>query len=354
MKLKIITIVTLLQLFFIANMDAKGEPFLFGQENSLHIVVNNRILAKVNGKAISVMDVMKKMDMLFYRQFPEYTSSVQARYQFYQVNWKRMFQDLIDKELVIADAEEHKLPVSGGDVRQEMESMFGPNIITNLDKVDLTYDEASKMVLDDITIRRMMFIRVNTKAINKITPQIVRQAYEDYAKENVRPAEWTYYVISIRDSDPTQSAEVANKVHELLQEKISPTEISEKMKPITLLKKTTVNVSEELHHNEKDLNEAYKEILVKLTSGSFSQPIAQKSRNDKGSTVFRLFYLKEYKVGGAVPFNEVASELKDKLIDLEIDKESELYLKKLRQHFDVQDSYIQEMIANDFQPFSLK
>src|ERR1700730_13068687 len=82
------------------------DGILYGPEDNARIVVNNRILAKVNGKEISVFDVMKKMDMLFYRQFPEYTSSMQARFQFYQVSWKRVLQDLIDKELIMADAEE--------------------------------------------------------------------------------------------------------------------------------------------------------------------------------------------------------------------------------------------------------
>src|SRR6202035_4022048 len=72
------------------------DSLFFGQE--AQILVNNRILAKVNGKAISVIDLMKKLDMLFYRQFPEYTSSMQARFQFYQANWKHVFQELLDKE----------------------------------------------------------------------------------------------------------------------------------------------------------------------------------------------------------------------------------------------------------------
>ncbi|MBA3815063.1 MAG: SurA N-terminal domain-containing protein, partial [Parachlamydiaceae bacterium] len=111
----------------------KADPFLFNTEQELQIVVNNRILAKVNGKAISVMDLMKKMDLLFYRQFPQYISSAQARYQFYQANWKHLLEEIIDKELILADAQDAKIPISAGDVRQEMEVLFGPNIISNLD-----------------------------------------------------------------------------------------------------------------------------------------------------------------------------------------------------------------------------
>lgn len=337
-----------------SSLHAKADSFFFGQEEKLHLVVNNRILAKVNGKAISVIDVMKKMDMLFYRQFPEYTSSVQARFQFYQVNWKHVLQELIDKELILADAEEVKLPISPGDVRQEMESLFGPNIITNLDKVGLTYDESLKMVQGDITIRRMVYLRANSKALKKVTPQVVRTAYEEFAKNNIRPEQWQYYVISVRDPDATSGAEIANRIYQLLEEKTPPTELLAKLKTeMTLDKKTSVNVSEEFHHTEKELSEAYKEILTKLESGAHSRPIPQKSRTDK-STVFRIFFLKELKAGGPIPFSEVENELKDKLLDEASAKESEAYLKRLRLHFDVQDNHLKEMIEAEFQPFELR
>src|SRR5262249_17801417 len=149
------------------------------QEDKAHIVVNNRILARINEKAISVVDLMKKLDVLFYREFPQYTSSKVARYQFYQANWKNVLQELIDKELILADAEENKLPISSGDVRQEMEQLFGPNIIANLDKVGLSFDDAWKIVQGDITIRRMMYMRVNAKAMRQVTPQDVWAAYEE-------------------------------------------------------------------------------------------------------------------------------------------------------------------------------
>lgn len=353
MKNKIFILSIALQIF---SLDVKSyaDSMLFGQPESLHLVVNNRILATVNDKAISVVDVMKKMDMLFYRQFPEYTSSVQARFQFYQVNWKHVLNDLIDKELVMADAEENKLPVSGGDVRQEMETLFGPNIITNLDKVGLTFDEAYKMVLDDITIRRMIYIRVNAKAIKSVTPQVVRTAYEEFAKENIRPDQWEYRVISIRDKDETRGAEIANLVHRLMEEKISFEELPNQVKSNSIYHpSTSLNISEEHHHTEKELSANYKEILLKMQSESLSDPVAQKSRSDK-STVFRIFYLKQMKPGGVVPFNEAEKIIKEKLIDDTISKETDAYLNKLRQHFHVHDTHLKEMLANDFQPFALQ
>lgn len=332
---------------------AKTE-YRLGQDSAgKHILVNNCILCRVNGKVISACDVMKKMDVMFYKQFPEYALIPDARYQFYQVNWKHVLEDLIDKELVLADAEENKLPVSNGDIRQEMESIFGPNIIQNLDKINLSYEEAWKNVQADITVRRMIFIRVNQKAMKLITPQDVRTAYEQFAKENLRQDEWTYYVVSIRDADPELAASAAETVHHLLQEKTPITELAQKIKESNLIgATTTVNISQEYKHTSKDISEAYKNILATLTVGEHSQPTLQKSK-DK-NTVYRLFYLQDMQKGGMIPFAEVSEKLKNHLIDLCIDKETDSYLKRLRKHFDVQDGPLKEMLKDGFQPFALK
>lgn len=326
------------------------DTFLFGKDENHTLVINNRVLAIVNGNAISVVDLQKKMDMLFYHDYPEYSNSIQARYQFYQVHWKQVLQDLIDKELVLADAEEAKLNISTGDVRQEMESLFGPNIIHNLDKAGLTYDEALRMVQGDVTIRRMIFIRVNNKVLRKVTPQMVRLAYEDFSKKNIREEKWIYNVISIRDSDPTKGAEAANWVSHLLEEGTPIDELNNKIKENPLATSSVINVSQEYNHEEKEVSESYKEVLNQMADQTFSKPIAQQSRADK-STVFRIFYLKEKKPGGVIPFNEVESKLKEELMNQEMAKETEAYLKKLRKHFDVLD--LKEM-TNDMQPFALK
>lgn len=306
---------------------------LFQSENHNHILVHNRVLAKVNGKSISVVDVMKKMDILFYRQFPEYTSIIEARFQFYKMNWKRVLDDLIDKELIIADAEESKLPASAGDVRQEMEELFGPSIIMNLDSIGMTFDEAYKIVLGDIMLRRMMYLRANMKAVHSVTPQSIRQAYEEKVKGEIRPDAWRYQVISIRNPDPVAGAETAQLAYSLLHEEKVPMQLmADKLKENST---GTVSISEEFFHNEKEIAEANKLILNSLSAEEVSQPVTQKSRADN-SNVFRLLYLKEKIAGGIIPFNEVENQLRDQLLDGSIEKETEAYLKKLRQHFDVQ------------------
>jgi hypothetical protein len=319
------------------------------------IVVNNRILAKVNGKAISVIDIMKKMDMTFYKQFPQYANSVQARYQFYMTNWKPVLGEMIDKELILADASEAKITITQGDIRQELEELFGPNIIVNLDKAGLTLDEASQLVLADITIRRMMYFRVHSLALNKVTPQVIRTYYDEVAKDHIRDNEWTYSMVSIRHRNPTKAAELANYAHHLLiDEKVPMTDLAAKVQdPNADPKQPVLTVSEEYHTKEKDLSESFRTILKTLQPDSYTAPIAQKSRAGGGS-VFRIFYLKSMKEGGVVPFAELEPKIKAKLLDDEVTRESEIYLRKLRKQFNVQETQLKELLSSDFQPFVLK
>lgn len=343
----------LLQLSFLQAF-AAGDAFSLGDQEQ-KIFVNNRILATVNGKAISVIDLMKKMDLQFYRNFPQYTGSVVARFQYYQINWKHALQEIVDKELILADAEERKLPLSDGDIRQEMESMFGPNIILNLDKVGLTFEEAWNMVEEEIKIRRMVYFRANSKALRTVTPKYVRDAYEEYAKANIRPEEWIYTVISIRNPDETQVAEAAGESYRLLtEEHIKPTELAEKLKtiaPYGLASK--VNISETFKHQEKDLSPSYKTVLATLSSGNFSMPIPQKSKADK-STVYRIFFLEEKKPGGVPPFSEVEKDLKNRLLDEAVSVETDAYLNKLRHHYHLHESHLKTWTPENFEPFSLK
>lgn len=327
----------------------KANPFMFGPSEAGHIAINNRILANVNGKAISVIDLTKKMDILFYREFPEYAESLQAKFQFYQAHWKRTLQEFVDKELVLADAEENKLPITSGEIRQEMETMFGPNIITNLDKIGISFDEACKIVQGDITLQRMLYIRVHGKALRTVTPLDVRKHYEAFAKANITPDQWVYRVITVRNKNKNDALEVASGAHYLLTEQnVSLEDLqSEMIKALRLTNKSQLTISEEFCHDEKSASEAYKTILSQMTPNSYSKPTEQKSRTKE--TVFRLFFLKEKIPGGAPEFADVQAKLKNELLEKVIATESKAYISRLRKHFNVQES-----IEENFQPFSLQ
>lgn len=330
----------------------QAESSLFQNSHTEKIHVNNRVLAAVNGKPISVLDVMKKMDIIFYRHYPEYSAIPAARFQFYDTNWKDVLRELIDKELILVDAEEKKLPLSNGDIRQEMEEIFGPDIIQNLDKAGVTYDEAWNSVKGDILIKRMLYYKVNTKAQGMVTPQLIKLTYDKYAKENVRPAEWSYYMISVRDEDQQKGAEAANFLYEKLKENsTSISELENQLKTWFEGSSSKVTISTKYAHQEKEISEENKAILAELTAGTYSRPIPQKSRASK-SIVYRVFFLEAMTPEGAIAFDEMKDKVKDFLMNQIINEETEIYLDKLRHHYGVDKSTARE-IPEDFQPFSL-
>ena len=56
-----------------------------------------------------------------------------------------MLMEMIDHQLILADATDKEIKISSGEVREEMEFRFGPNIMLTLDNIGLTYDDTWKM-----------------------------------------------------------------------------------------------------------------------------------------------------------------------------------------------------------------
>lgn len=334
-----------------ADLTALRDSSLLSSINQpTHIEFNNCLLAKVNGKPITLYDVVKKLDLIFYKQYPEYRNILEAKYQFFVINWKSILNDLVEKELVLADAEENNFKVSSGDVRQEMEKLFGPNIIANLDELGLSYDDAWNMLQGDITIRRMTMGRIQSKTMQALTPQAVRAAYEKYAAENRHPEIWKYQVISFRDQDSTKAAEAANLAHHLLvEERLSLKDLAQELSKRGVSKETSVNVSEEFKLSPKDISEQIRDTLAALDSSTFSHPIAQQSKAVK-ATVFRIFFMSEKIPEGTDPLEKVEEKIKDRIFNDVSSKESEAYFTRLRKHFAVHEN----MTDKDYQPFVLR
>lgn len=312
----------------------RSNDYLMQSRSSVHI--NNRILAVVNGKPISAVDVAKKMDLVFYKQFPEYADSEEARYHYYLINWKQSLKELIDKELIIADAEESRLPISAGDVREELEAIFGPNIISNLEKAGLTFDEAWEIIKSDITIRRMIMARVNSKATMTVGPQQIREAYAQYQGDKMEK-EWKYRVATIRHHNEEHAKELAEHVHrQLSSEKLTMDALPKFATTLEgELSKAKITISELFERSEKSISEAHKSGIENLDVQSYSAPIAQSSRTDKNGSLYRIFFVEDCKVPQKTPFKDVEKTIKDHLVQEAVKAETERYLIYLRKHYGV-------------------
>lgn len=340
-------IASILLIFCLFTFDLNGVP----PRRNQNIVVKNRILAKVEGKPITVLDVQKKLDLVFFKQFPEYANIAEARHQFYSLNWKGVVDDLIDKELVKAEAKECKLNVTNGEVRQELEQSFGPNVILNLQKANMTYEEAFEVVRDELTIKKIIMGRAQVKALQKITPKEVRKHYETNKEKYFHPAEWTYSFISVRDPDSERGQNTAKVLHDLLKNYSgNPDAVQQAVKENPAIpEESKVAFSETYIQKKDEIGELYLPIVSQLISNQFSLPIAQQSRRDN-STVYRIFIVKDKKSDHHTPFKEVEMEIKDEMTGKAMEEETTKYLVNLRKKYRVSPKG-KLQLPESFEPF---
>lgn len=317
------------------------------------IAFQNTLLCKVNDEPISMLDVKKRMDIRFHQLYPELADSAQARFQFYEVSWRPILGEILDEELILADAKDKDVTLSDGEVREEMEHRFGPRIMHTLEKIGLTYEEASKIIKNDLIAKRMTGWFIQLKGMQKVTPQDIRAAYRDYLKEHPPYKEWTYQVLSLRgDSPQEKGAALFTKLQEILagkEEKISPAVLADSLKRIA----PALQISPVYTAKDQELSEAHRKALAALKPGEYSAPLSQKSKAT-GEEVVRIFYLGEVSAHEPPQFEEIASLLRDELIQKSVAKEAESYLGKLRAQYGYDAKEIEASLPKDFQPFVLR
>lgn len=355
MKNKIFASLSVALITLSALQAINNESLLMKRQEEPKILINNRILARVNGKPISTYDLMKKMDLAFFRQYPEYASSTEARFQFYQFSWKPALSDMIDKELILADAQESKIEVSSGDVRQEIELSFGPNTIANLDKAGFSFEEAFKLMQEEILIRRLIAGRAHAKALRQVTPSRVRQAYEEFIRDpdNTRLTQWSYRIVTVKERNLQKTEETAKIIYQMLMDGVSLDQLAAKLKERKVVgRKGKVTISNVIKQNDKEISKDYRDYLVSLDKGMYSQPFSHKSRS-ANSVVYRILAIEEKIPGGIPSYKEIEGKLKEKLLDQEIDKETDHYLLKLRQHYHIRQSDLDDYLPPNYEPFRL-
>ena len=332
-----------------------GMDLLREDETSKTLVVNNRILAKVNEKTISVLDVMKKMDVFLNKYYPQYADTTAARYQYFQSQWKETLSQMIDNELMIADAEKLDLKISDSEIRESIQERFGPNVMSTLDRLQLTYEEARKLVQSDLIVDRMTWYRIHSKALQSVNPQDIKGAYQGYLKKNPPKEQWEYQVLSIRTKDEVQGEQLSSKAYDLIENsKLALSDVlSEIKKDIGEQGDASITLSEEFQTDSKTISDSHKTALLDLVVNSISKPIRQVSRADQ-NIVYRIFHLKNRSKVMPLSFSQISDKLRDELLQNAANKESKSYLEKIRQKFGYDNKFMKEEIPSDFQPFELK
>jgi len=307
------------------------------------IAIDNRVLAAVRGQIVTVVDVMKKLDMLFYQQFPQYRGSTEAKFEFYKTNWRRVFEDLIDRQLVLAWAEDREGHVSNGELREELEQMFGPNVMMNLYEAGLSVHEVQEMMRADILMRRVIGFYVRMPVISAITPEVIRVEYERQCFEAKKRTMWVWKSVTIRAKEGDCSKEVAQTIAEELKE--TPPE------QIKVSEKIEVFSSQTFHSKNDELAPSLQELFHSLSEGCYSEPVEFVSRSSPAKS-WRC-YLVEKKEHETLPsFSEIEGVLREHLAAPEIEEKSKEFFANLRKQYHVQQSLSSDKIVA-FEPFAL-
>ncbi|MCH9610827.1 MAG: hypothetical protein S4CHLAM81_10340 [Chlamydiales bacterium] len=302
-----------------------------------HIVIQNRVLLKINGKALSVMDVVRKMDMIFFQQYPNLVGSTQMRYQFYQANWNTILAAMIDDQLIVADAKDKRVTASDGEIRESMERIFGQDTVIKLDELGVTHEEAYEMVRTDLIVQKLTGGMVHAKALTGVNPKKMRQLYEKMQRENPPQDLYRYQVLSFRGE---LAQEHAKKAHELL----TSGEVAFALVPDHV---EGASLSQEYSRNEKDISKAHKQVLSAMEVGAVSPPVQRKN-------VCYLFQLADVERQELPAFAEMEVELKNRVLQEEIIAYNEKYRTWLRKRFGLTDKHLSSLVPDDLQPFALR
>ncbi len=340
----------LICIFFISILTAQN--FVPPYEVNKKIVVNNTVLAKVADKTITTYDVMKKLDLAFNHSFPDLIDSDAARFQFYMTGWQQTLEELVNNQLILLEASKKELKITDAEIREEVQMRYGPNVMVNLDKEGLTFEDVFKLAKEDMIIQRMMYYFVRARADQKTTPSAIRNAYRLYCKENPPKETWSYYIISIKSTDEKAAQEAAQKALSLFKEKaLDPKELENFIKDI---EKNYINcqisISNLYKVTNKEIASSQQKILNNLVKNSYSDIICQTSRSSN-KKINRIFYLKDYERKETESFEEISNKLKDNLLNIALIEESEKYFKKLKEQYHVDRN---PNLSKDFVPFSIE
>ncbi len=312
--------------------------------------INNRPLAKINDKVISLLDVVKKMDLFLYDQHPSHTFSTQEKAYFYLNHWQEALEEMICNKLVLLDAKQKGIQITEGQIHQELEDRFGPSTIFNLDQIGLDFREAYEAIRDENLIRQMMWYKVHSKASQGITPQIIKESYQTHLENNPPVQSWTYSVLSIRDADKSLCQEIAEKAYQLLskgEKKLEQVadDLREQYQSLSIV------LTEKCAIDTPNLSKQHHEALKALSPQTFSVPISQVSRFDKGS-VSRIFYLDACEEKGAATFDAMHDLLKSRLLNASAEKERKSYFNFLKKRYGFDKVSPRIPLSEDYEPFT--
>lgn len=261
------------------------------------IQVEPQVLARVGDKALTSMDVKRRMDFIFQHQYPQYAKNEMARLEFYKNSWKGVLQDMIQTEMILAHValQEEKIKqklISDGDVHRELHERFGPDVIASLANIGMTYDEGCAMLRREMQVGNMVYVSVQDKVKKRVRPGDIRERYERLASKMRNKKRWRYQVITINSDSPQHRAKITDLTQQILTREglTALSSLNEKAQTAASIQLVSadekppafkISVSSTIETGEDDITPERAAALTNLKKGQWSAPITHTQRKSK-------------------------------------------------------------------------
>lgn len=261
------------------------------------IQVEPQVLARVGDKALTSMDVKRRMDFIFQHQYPQYAKNTMARFEFYKNSWQGVLQDMIQTEMILAHValQEEKIKqklISDGDVHRELHERFGPDVIASLSNIGMTYEEGCEMLRREMQVGNMLYLSVQDKVKKRVRPEEIRERYERITSQMRNKKRWRYQVITIDSDSPQDRKNVTKLTQQILKREglTALASLNDKAQTAASIQLVSadekppafkISVSSTIETGEDDITSERAAALTPLSKGEWSQPITHMQRKSK-------------------------------------------------------------------------
>lgn len=321
---------------------------IYPMEREEHIQADRRMLVRVRNSVITFADVTKKMDLIFYQQFPQLRGMTKERLKFYEANWRHVLQDLIERRLVMIFAEENHMEVQRGDVREELESIFGPNVLLSLYDAHVPLDDAYEIVRQDIMIRRVFSFYVRAGVLASITPQKIRERYQEEYENRPQFEKISWQILSLKAPSNMDGKALIEKIVCSFNEGHSTFESEKKVVP----ENCELTLSPLFVTESDRIAEGLKPILDTAEMSKWTAPTQAKGA--KGDIVkWNSYLVRERAPGEKIPLSAVEDVIREELVAPILEEKKKAFIDDLVKKYDVFFA-MSDKDMESFHPFSLQ
>ncbi|WP_407918990.1 hypothetical protein [Chlamydia ibidis] len=317
-------------------------------EDPAGIAIHDRVLFKITEtEVVTTLDVIHKLNLLFYSSYPHLLDSLPARSQYYAAMWPVVLESVIDEFLMVADAKAKKIYVDPTTVNQEIESMFGRDLSVFQTHFDMSSEDIFNVIHRTLVAQRVMGMMVRSKVMLKVTPGKIREHYQKLVEEAANTFQWKYCVITIKAANSSLCSQIADKVYARLNETKSWNK--DRLSALVLSKGGQMSCSEEFVRGDKDLSEIHRKELQEIEANSSMCGLPKEHKSG-----YKLYVLLEKSQNTLQPLDELENQIKQHLFMSYIEEIEGKYKQKLRSRYGFDSSMIAKLLSEEAPPlFSL-